>query len=130
MFPLVRGEFLNRNLLFDDELRIVGLVDWESAAAAPAEAFAARTCMYRGWDGAVEGGYKVEVEAVEGGRKDLGRVLGGVLGELAVAMWVHEMGVDGIGYTEVLERAKGSRVRFGGGEGVDVVLGGGEMEGL
>lgn len=36
-FPLCHGDFGHNNMIFDDEWRLLGVIDWESAFAAPWE---------------------------------------------------------------------------------------------
>jgi aminoglycoside phosphotransferase (APT) family kinase protein len=49
-YPILNRDFLPRNMLFDDEFNIVGVIDWEGAHSAPIEVFAALTNMYSRFD--------------------------------------------------------------------------------
>ena len=119
-YPLVRSEFLNTNVLFDDGFGLVGVLDWFGAYTAPMEEFAIRTCNYMDWksEDRVMKEYKLAVEREEGrsGSAGLGKVLGGPLGDLALAMWMHQRGKDGAGYGDVLERVCQRNIGYGGGK--------------
>jgi hypothetical protein len=45
-FPIVHGGFSWHNMLFDDELNVVGVIDWEHTHSAPLEVFAINNNLY------------------------------------------------------------------------------------
>jgi aminoglycoside phosphotransferase (APT) family kinase protein len=49
-YPIVHGDLLLHNILFDDAYNVVGVIDWEFAHSAPLEVFAALTNMYARFD--------------------------------------------------------------------------------
>lgn len=46
IYPIVHGDFLLHNLLFNEAFEVVGVIDWENSHSAPLEVFAAATNMF------------------------------------------------------------------------------------
>ncbi|KAF8539528.1 hypothetical protein BDD12DRAFT_882132 [Trichophaea hybrida] len=122
-FPLIRHDFRFKNMLFDDEFNLVGVVDWRDCFSAPFDIFAARSCMYAVWSKAearliIEPEYKQEVARIEaqmGDVKKLSAALESSIGDIGLLMWAYEEGLMGIGYQKVLDRAasQGRRIAAG-----------------
>ncbi|KAK2859897.1 hypothetical protein FQN49_004596 [Arthroderma sp. PD_2] len=113
VYPIVHPDFLQHNILYDDEYNVVGVIDWEFAHSSPPEIFAARTNMYSHFDPEslrviTESEYletMTDVETEMGQGYGLSQAFGSTLGEIGICMNGFEEG-RATKFSQVLARLK------------------------
>lgn len=117
-YPIVHPDFLLHNILFDDELNIAGVIDWEYAHSAPFEVFASLTNMYSRFDPETlpmipeieEGRQYIEDIKAREGNTGLSMAFGNILGDIGVCMTYFEQGSAAL-FGEFLDRYETERTQ-------------------